>query len=44
MDFRDFPGGPVDKTWVPSVQGARIWSHTLQLKTPHATTKTQYSG
>ena len=43
MESRDFPGGPVDKTLVLSVQGARVWPHVPQLKTLRAATKTQYS-
>ena len=47
---KDFPGGPMAKTlrsqckttWLPSlVRGPRY--HTLQLKTLHATAKTQHS-
>ena len=47
--IRDFPGGPVPKTphsnagGLGSIPGQRTRSHVLQLKIPHAITKTGYS-
>ena len=45
--LKDLPGGPVAKTLFP-MQGAQVWSpvreldsHMPQLKTPHATRKTE---
>ena len=48
-EVRDFPGGPVAKSLARNagsrglIPGQGTRSHMLQLKGPHATTKTQYS-